>query len=137
MAFELAPLILDVQVSLSDVPDNYMTDEQIYDSLKMAQAYVDSIKDEGVLESLEVKAIRSLATYFAYVNYTSLVERTRGEVPQMSSIKLAVLQKIAVAFLRRITTLIINDDVTIDQSKSGRKCATVGLTMSVQSTDMF
>jgi hypothetical protein len=92
MAINLALLILDVQVSLSDIPDNYMSDEQIYDSLKMAQGYIDSIKDITVLESLESKAVRALATYFAYVNYTSLVERTRGEVSQASSIKLAALQ---------------------------------------------
>jgi len=36
MAIDLARLILDVQVSLSDIPDNYATDEQLYDSLKMA-----------------------------------------------------------------------------------------------------
>lgn len=138
MAVDLALLILDVQVSLSDIPDNYATDEQLYDSLKMAQAYVDSIKDPLTLESLEIKAIRSLATYFAYVNYTSLVERTRGEVSQASSIKLAALQRIAVSFLRRITTLAINDDTTVDQSAGSKKMwAAVGLSKSVMGSDTF
>lgn len=136
MAIDIADLIIDVQVSLSDIPDNYATDEQLYDSLKMAQGYIDSIKDENVLESLEIKAIRSLATYFAYVNYTSLVERTRGEVSQASSIKLAALQRIAVSFLRRITTLKINDDTTVDQTAAGRKPAAVGLTVSVISGNL-
>jgi hypothetical protein len=131
MAIDLAALILDVQVSLSDIPDNYATDEQLYDSIKMAKGYVDSIKDIDATESLERQAIRSLATYFAYVNYTSLVERTRGQVNQASSIKLAALQRIAVGFLRRITTLRINDDTTVDQEGAGRKCGGVGLTYSV------
>lgn len=138
MAVDLALLILDVQVSLSDIPDNYATDEQLYDSLKMAQAYVDSVKDPQTIESLEIKAIRSLATYFAYVNYTSLVERTRGEVSQASSIKLAALQRIAVSFLRRITTLVINDDTTVNQTAASKKMwAAVGITKSVLSHDTF
>jgi hypothetical protein len=138
MAVDLALLILDVQVSLSDIPDNYATDEQLYDSLKMAQGYVDSIKDPLTIESLEIKAIRSLATYFAYVNYTSLVERTRGEVSQASSIKLAALQRIAVSFLRRITTLTINDDTTVDQTASSKKMwAAVGMTKSAVGSDTY
>jgi hypothetical protein len=132
MAIDLSLLILDVQVSLSDIPDNYATDEQLYDSLKMAHAYIDSLVDESVSEDLEAKAIRALATYFAYVNYTSLVERTRGEVSQASSIKLAALQRIAVSFLRRITTLAINDDTTVDQAAGAKKLyAGIGLTKSV------
>jgi hypothetical protein len=131
MAIDLARLILDVQVSLSDIPDNYATDEQLYDSIKMAKGYIDTLIDIDVTEDLEAKAIRALATYFAYVNYTSLVERTRGEVSQASSIKLAALQRIAVSFLRRITTLAINDDTTVDQKAGSTKVwAAVGLTIS-------
>lgn len=137
MAIDLASLILDVQVSLSDIPDNYATDEQLYDSIKMAHAYIDTLKDSTVTEALETKAIRALATYFAYVNYTSLVERTRGEVMQASAIKLAALQRIAVSFLRRITTLAINDDTTVDQSAGSKKVwAAVGLTMSTLDEDI-
>ncbi len=137
MAIDLASMILDVQVSLSDIPDNYATDEQLYDSIKMAHAYIDTLKDTTVTEALEAKAIRALATYFAYVNYTSLVERTRGEVTQASAIKLAALQRIAVSFLRRITTLAINDDTTVDQSAGAKKVwAAVGLTMSVTDADI-
>ncbi len=137
MAIDLASMILDVQVSLSDIPDNYATDEQLYDSIKMAHAYIDTLKDTTVTEELEAKAIRALATYFAYVNYTSLVERTRGEVTQASAIKLAALQRIAVSFLRRITTLAINDDTTVDQSAGAKKVwAAVGLTMSVTDADI-
>jgi len=138
MAIDLALLILDVQVSLSDIPDNYATDEQLYDSLKMSQAYIDTIKDADTTEAVEAKAIRALATYFAYVNYTSLVERTRGEVSQASTIKLGALQRIAVSFLRRISTLPIKDDTTIDLAILGKQvCAGVGLTKSVTSSDMF
>ena len=137
MAIDLASMILDVQVSLSDIPDNYATDEQLYDSIKMAHAYIDTLKDSTVTEALEAKAIRALATYFAYVNYTSLVERTRGEVTQASAIKLAALQRIAVSFLRRITTLAINDDTTVDQKAGADKLwAAVGLTMSVTDSDI-
>jgi hypothetical protein len=132
MAIDLSLLILDVQVSLSDIPDNYATDEQLYDSIKMADAYITSLIDITITDDLHKKAIRALATYFAYVNYTSLVERTRGEVSQASSIKLAALQRIAVSFLRRITTLAINDDTTVDQSALAKKLyAGIGLSMSV------
>ena len=132
MAVDLSLLILDVQVSLSDIPDNYATDEQLYDSLKMAHAYIDTLIDITITEELEAKAIRAFATYLAYVNYTSLVERTRGEVSQASSIKLAALQRIAVSFLRRITTLEINDDTTVNQGAAAKKLyAGIGLTTSV------
>jgi hypothetical protein len=138
MAIDLPTLILDVQVSLSDIPEEYATDEMLYDSLKMAQGYVDSLKDTGVLEALESKAIRSLASFYAYVNYTSLVERTRGEVNQASTIKLAALQRIAVSFLRRISTLPIKDDTTVDQVAIGKKlCLAIGLTKSFMSDDMY
>lgn len=138
MTYDLSTLILDVQVSLSDIPDNYATDEQLYDSLKMAQAYVDSLKNIDVTEELEIKAIRSLASFYAYVNYTSLVERTRGEVTQASSIKLAALQRIAVSFLQRITTLPIKDDTTVDRTAiSKQSCAVVGLTKSAFSQDLY
>ena len=132
MAIDLSLLILDVQVSLSDIPDNYATDEQLYDSIKMADAYITSLIDIVITEDLHKKAIRALATYFAYVNYTSLVERSRGEVSQASSIKLAALQRIAVSFLRRITTLAINDDTTVNQDALAKKLyAGIGLTTSV------
>jgi len=132
MAIDLSLLILDVQVSLSDIPDNYATDEQLYDSIKMADAYITSLIDIVITEDLHKKAIRALATYFAYVNYTSLVERSRGEVSQASSIKLAALQRIAVSFLRRITTFAINDDTTVNQDALAKKLyAGIGLTTSV------
>ena len=137
MTIKLSDLILDVQVSLSDIPEEYASDEQLYDSLKMAKGYIDSIKDADVLESLESQAIRTFATYLAYANYTSLVERTRGEVSQASAIKISLLQRIAVGFLRRITTLKINDDTTVDQTAAGRKPAAVGLTVSVVSGNLI
>jgi hypothetical protein len=138
MTIDISTLILDVQVSLSDIPADYATDEQLYSSLKMAQRYVDSLKDVVVVEELESQAIISLASFYAYVNYTSLVERTRGEVNQASSIKLAALQRIAVSFLRRITTLPIKDDTTVDQVSVGKKMpVAVGLMKSFMSTDMY
>lgn len=138
MTIDISTLILDVQVSLSDIPEDYATDEQLYNSLKMAQRYVDSLKDVVVVEELESQAISSLASFYAYVNYTSLVERTRGEVNQASSIKLAALQRIAVSFLRRITTLPIKDDTTVDQVSVGKKMpVAIGLMKSFMSTDMY
>jgi len=138
MAIDLSTLILEVQVSLSDIPEEYATDEQLYSSLKMADGYITTLIDTGIDESLESLAIVALATFYAYVNYTSLVERTRGEVNQASSIKLAALQRIAVSFLRRISTLPIKDDTTVDQTAIGKKtCAAIGLTKSFMSEDMY
>lgn len=121
MAIDLSELILDVQTSLSDLPDNYCTDEQIFMDLVTAQEYTNSIKSATFSdESFEKKAIARLSAYFTYINYTSLAERQMGTIPQATIIKTDVMRRIALAFIRQMTNLTINDDLSIDSTRESK-----------------
>lgn len=118
MAIDLSELILEVQVTLSDLPDNYCTDEQIFKDLETAKEYIDSIKSTTFSdESFEKKAISRLGAYFTYTNYTSLAERQMGTIPQASLIKIDVLRRIALAFMRQMTNLTLDDDLSVSTKK--------------------
>ena len=112
--FDLSTLILQVQVSLSDLPETYATDEQIYFDLKTAFKYVDDIVADDADADLAKEAIARLGAYLTYINYTSLAERKLGEVPMSMQLKVDAMRKIALIFLRRVTNLQIKDDLTID-----------------------
>jgi hypothetical protein len=118
MTINIAELILDVQVGLSDLPADFCTDEQIYFDLTAAEAFIDSIKSATFTDEVfEKKAIIRLGMYFTYINYTSLVERQLGSTPTASLIKLDVLRKMSLAFIRQMTNLKINDDLSVDSSR--------------------
>lgn len=113
---DLSELILTVQVSLSDLPSTYATDEQIYFDLKTAYKYVnDIVADDAELELVK-EAVARVGAYYTYINYTSLAERKLGEVPQSMAIKVDALRRIAVMLLRRVTNLNIADDLSVDDS---------------------
>lgn len=114
--FDLSTLILQVQVSLSDLPETYATDEQIYFDLKTAFKYVDDIVADDADADLAKEAIARLGAYLTYINYTSLAERKLGEVPMSMQLKVDAMRKIALIFLRRVTNLQIKDDLTIDDA---------------------
>jgi len=118
MTIILAELILGVQTALSDLPDNFCSDEQIHSDLITAQEYIDSIKIVTFAdEEFEKQAITRLGAYFTYTNYTSLAERQMGTIPQASLIKTDVLRRIALAFIRQLTNLKINDDLSVDSTR--------------------
>jgi len=128
MAFviDLSELILDVQVSLSDLPSDYASDEQIYFDLKTAKSYIDDIVADDIthLEMVKQATIR-VGAYLTYMNYTSLAERKLGEVPQSMQIKVDALRRSALMLLKRITQLKIADDLSVDDSQE-RTAYTVG-----------
>lgn len=128
MAIELSELILDVQVTLSDLPDSYATDEQIFSDLITAKEYIDSIKSTTFSdEGFEKKAIARLGAYFTYINYTSLAERQMGTIPATALIKIDTLRRIALAFIRQMTSLTIADDLSIDTSKEEKSLAVAAM----------
>lgn len=123
---DISELILAVQVSLSDLPDTYATDEQIYFDLKTAYLYIDDICAPDVThEDMIRQAITRVGAYLTYVNYTSLAERKLGEVPQSMQVKVDALRRSALMIVRRITNLKINDDLTTDDTAE-RTAYTVG-----------
>jgi hypothetical protein len=114
---DLSELILAVQVSLSDLPENYCSDDQIYFDLKTAKTYIDDIVyDDITHDSMVREATTRLGAYLTYMNYTSLAERKLGEVPQSMQIKVDALRKMALMLMKRITLLKLNDDLTVDDS---------------------
>lgn len=126
MVIDLSDLILEVQVSLSDLPENYGTDEQIYFDLKTAYTYVMDILSSDVTDqNLVEQTIIRVGAYFTYMNYTSLAERKLGEVPVTMQTKVDALRRLAVMMVRRITNLKIKDDLTID-SDAEMKALPVG-----------
>lgn len=136
MAIDLSELILDVQVSLSDLPDSYCTDEQIFMDLVTAQEYTDSIKSPTFSdESFEKKAIARLGAYFTYINYTSLAERQMGTIPQATIIKTDVMRRIALAFIRQMTNLKLNDDLSIDSSREEKSYPVAAMNLNSVFTD--
>jgi len=116
MTIELHTLIYLVREGLSELPDDLASDEQIYKDIKLANSYINSIISSSFSdEDFQQDAIVALATYFSYVNYTSLAEREFGDVPITAQIRANLLKQIALAFLRQLTDLPIGDDLSVDE----------------------
>ena len=117
MTISLPSLISSVRDNLSDLPEDFIDDVQIQRDLEKAQTYIEKIADtEDIDEDYLKETIISLATFYSYVNYTSLVENRLGNIPVATRIKLDVLRSIALAYLKPIANVKINDDLTVDQN---------------------
>lgn len=128
---DLSELILPVQVSLSDLPDSYATDEQIYFDLKTAYEYIKDIASADTTHHILIEqCLIRLGAYLTYMNYTSLAERKLGEVPQSMQVKVDILRKTALMFLRRITLLKIADDLSVDEQQEVKAYTVASCIMS-------
>ena len=110
-----------VREGLSELPDDLASDEQIYKDLKLAYSYINSVISptfaaDSDNEQFWQDAIVALATYFSYVNYTSLAEREFGDVPITAQVRSTLLCQIALAFIRQLSDLPIQDDLSVDES---------------------
>lgn len=124
---DLSTLILEVQASLSDLPDYYATDEQIYFDLKIAYAYVANVASSDWTDmDFAGHVIARLGAYLTYMNYTSLAEKKLGEVPTSMQIKIEAMRRIVIMMLRLMSNMKINDDLTIDD-QSLLKAHTAGM----------
>lgn len=116
MAIQLHTLINPVREGLSELPIDLASDEQIYRDLKLANSYINSIISSSFSdEDFQQDTIVALATYFSYVNYTSIAEREFGDVPITAQFRANLLKQIALAFLRQLTDLPIGDDLSVDE----------------------
>ncbi len=124
MVIKLASLIVRVQAILSDLPDNFITDEQIYIDLKTAQVFANSIKSVSFSnEDFEEEALVRLGAYLSYTNYTSLAERQLGTLPQTTDIKMVALRRNALMFLRQMTDFQLDDNLSIDDARMEKSFA--------------
>jgi hypothetical protein len=117
MAIELGPIGKKVRSTLSDVPREFLTDKQILVELEKAQAFCDQIAITGTDEEYLAKCYEVLATYYSYINYTTLAERQLGTLPPTSKIRLDALRRVAVAFLQLVSMYPLDEDLLIDTSE--------------------
>lgn len=116
MAIELRPIVKKVRSTLSDVPREFLTDAQILIELEKAQAFCDQIASTDTTEAYLAKCYEVLATYYSYINYTTLSERQLGTLPPTSKIRLDALRMVAVAFLQLVSTYPLSDELLIDKA---------------------
>jgi len=119
MAITLSDLILDVRAALSDLPEEYIDDPQIWKDLRRAKLYISEIKVDTVDEDVEKHCIILLARYYTYINYTSIAERQMGTAPSTTVIRVATLREQALAFLLLISKFKLNPDLTISSAPIG------------------
>ncbi len=118
MTINLHSLINEVRDDLGEVRPDIINDEGIYIEIKKANAFIQLIKDEDYdNEDAERQTILVLASYFTYINYTSIMEQLSGELGFNSTKKTEFLKQIALMFLRQITTVPIDENLQIDESK--------------------
>ena len=133
MTIQLHSLIYLVREGLSELPADLASDEQIYNDLKLASNYIDSIiRDDFDNEKLLQDAIVTLAMYFTYNNYCTLAERDFGNVPVAAMSRDKMLKHVALAFIRQLTDLPIKDDLSINEDSMNRAgWASIGLVNNV------
>lgn len=132
MAISLNSLIQDVRTTLSDVPDEFLSNDQIYVELDKANVFCDEILISTTTDAFREKCVFALATYYAYINYTTLAERQLGTLPPTSKIRLDALRNVALSFLQLKSEYPLSDNLTLDmdsfkQTNSGAivLCSTV------------
>lgn len=136
MTINLNSLISEVRSTLSDVPDEYITDTQIRNELGKAQAFCTVLVDSDTTESYLSKCIVVVATYYAYINYTTLSERQLGTLPPTSKIRLDALKNVATSFLQLVSQYPIDENLMLDMDTlSKTNTATISLTMSALDDD--
>jgi len=125
----LKKLIPEVRSSLSDVPTEFLTDIQIRNELEKAEAFCLAICVPTISEAYLVHCITVVATYYCYINYTSLSERQLGTLPPTSFIRLNALRQVAVSFLQLVSQYPLTDDLTLDM-KSYKESNTAAITFT-------
>lgn len=131
MAIVLKSLISNVRSALSDVPTEFLTDAQILVELRKSQAFCDAVMLSSTPETYLSQCYTVVATYYSYVNYTTLSERQLGTLPPTSSIRVKALQQIAASFLQVYSAMPITNDLMIDtKSYQQSMTAAVALTPS-------
>lgn len=116
MPTETHSLIYRVRDKLSSLPPEYCSDEQIYQDLKDSHDYIipklDPTIDES--DSRVGNAIVALGTYLTYLNYLSLATMQFNNTPVLASEKLNSYKEIALALIRDISGVVIDNNLSMD-----------------------
>lgn len=135
MAIDLSQLILEVRSALTEVPEEYIGDHQIYGDLKRAHRYITAIAKEDAEESLIELATINLGAYYSYLNYTGMAERILETLPQTTYIRVGTFREIALSSLQLISALPLKPDLTVDNKALSVSVVGIGLTQSVISPE--
>lgn len=134
MTIDLHTLINEIRDELGEVKPDIINDEGIYREIKKAYRYVQLIKDADYDdETVEREVILALATYFTYINFTSIMEGLKGEIGYNSTRKTDILRKIALMFMRQISSVPLNEDLSIDENAINIGGVGFGITENVWS----
>ncbi|MDD2255200.1 MAG: hypothetical protein PHT97_10845 [Methanoculleus sp.] len=114
-------LILQVRSEVANVPVQYVDDYQVYSEIKSALAFVADIVRVDANSGNIREAIVKLSAYYVYVNYTSMAESALGELPRTAYIQLEVKRQKALTFLRMVSSVPLNANLTVDVELL-RKC---------------
>ncbi|MCK9326305.1 MAG: hypothetical protein M0P69_12505 [Bacteroidales bacterium] len=130
MSVDLSQLILEVRSALTEVPEDYIGDHQIYKDLKRAYRFIIAIAKEDAEEDLIQLATINLGAYYSYLNYTGMAERILETLPQTSYLRVGTFREIALSTLQLISTVPLKSDLTIDTKALSGCLPGVGLTSS-------
>jgi hypothetical protein len=117
MTIELSESIFPTRGFLSDIPEEYATDLQIYRDLKRAKKFVDQILVTGLDESLLTSIYEAVGAYYTYVNWTGIAEQRVGTIPALSFFRVAVLREQALQLMAENVIVPISDNLTIDYKR--------------------
>jgi hypothetical protein len=130
MSLDLSQLILEVRSALTEVPEEYIGDHQIYKDLKRAYRYVTAIAVEGAPEDLIKLATINTGIYYSYLNYTGMAERILETLPETAYLRVGTFREIALSSLQLISSVPLKGDLTIDTKSLSSHVVGVGLTVS-------
>jgi ribosome-binding factor A len=136
MAIELAELILEVRRELSDIPEDKISDLQVYDALKEAKVYVDLYAEAATTEAIIRECYKRVGAVYAYINWTAIAERHMETQPATSYMRVAFLREKALSILQTCSKWQLDKDLTPDEKFYEKMPGMgVGLTNSVLSDE--
>lgn len=124
-----------VRGSLSDVAEEFITDDQIFNDLVKAREFVNAVTGATSETVYKGQCIVAVATYYSYVNYTTLSERNLGTLPPTAQVRIVTLRRIAAGLLQLISIYPLTDDLTLDIKQLYVTSAGITLTPTVMSDD--
>jgi hypothetical protein len=131
----LEDLVTLVRGSLSDVSTEFVTDDQILNDLVKAREFCNAVTGSSAETVYKGQCIVAVATYYSYVNYTTLSERNLGTLPPTAQVRIATLRRIAAGMLQMTSIYPLTDDLTLNVKLLDIPVAGIGLMQSVLSDD--
>lgn len=132
---DISGLVNLVRSSLSDIPAEYITKTQIQNDLIRAKVFCEAITGSTSDSVYMGQCIVAVATYYSYVNYTTLAERNLGTLPPTAEVRIKALRRIAASLLQPASIYPITDDLTLNVEALNIPVAAVCFTPSVLDDD--